>query len=165
MTALEVPGFGGLYPSARRTQAAITGSWTLADEDAEFGSVELLARRRGPRLPFARPVVQRLALVSGAITVESPLDHTVGEITIAVGTTGTARLTICDLTALGNRRYAVDLVFSHCGPVAGPDEKLRLEGGVARGWDDVLRVTLSGAAPTTLGGGSVRFRLRATFTR
>jgi hypothetical protein len=127
--------------------------------------VELHSRRRGLRLPFVRPTVQRLPLVSGAITVYSQLERTVGEITVAIGKTGTARLTICDLTSLGNRRYAVDLVYSHCGPAAGPDESLRLEGGAARSREDILRVALSGAAPATLGGAAVRFRMSATFTR
>jgi hypothetical protein len=168
MTALDAPGRGGLSPSSRRGYrydlAAISGSWTLA-EDAEMrGAVELLTRQRGRRLPLARPAVRRLPLVAGTITVDSPLDRTVGEFTAALGDLGTAQLTISDLTTLGNRRYALDLFFSNCGPV-GPDEAIRLEGSVARDRDDVLRIALNGVAPIALGGAVVGMRLNAAFSR
>lgn len=165
MTALEATGFDAQFAHPTGCDpVAVGGTWELCADYSGSG-VELVTRRRGLRPPFARPLVQRLPLLAGAVSVYDPLDCTVGEITVGLSGTGTARLTICDVTALGNRRYAVDLVFSHCGPAAGPDELLQMEGGVVRGRDETLRAELSGPAPRTLGGENVRLRLSAAFIR
>jgi hypothetical protein len=91
-----------------------------------------------------------MPLLSGALQIGEPVHATVGEIAVAVDKTRSVRLTVADLTALGNRRYAVDMIASALGSDAGPDEMVRLEGSVGRVRDGGLRVSLAGPAPASL---------------
>jgi hypothetical protein len=112
-----------------------------------------------------RTDVRTLPLVSGALIVGDPVHLTVGEVAVAVDKTHSVRLTLAELTALGNRRYATELIASALGEDAGPDEIVRLEGYADRIRGGALRIVLSGPAPTGLGGPGTRIRLSAIFDR
>jgi hypothetical protein len=58
----------------------------------------------------------------------------------------------------------VDFIASALGADAGPDERVRLEGTVARGRDG-LTAGLCGPAPAAFGLPGARLRLRAAFVR
>lgn len=147
MTALDVPGFG-LFEGGR--SASLRGRWALvpggtAETRPHRGPLALAAalapwRRRSVTMP----------LLSGALVVNEPVHLTVGEIAVAVDKTRSVRLTLAEVTALGNRRYAVDVIASALGPDAGPDETIRLEGTATRVRDGALRISLTGLAPTAL---------------
>jgi hypothetical protein len=166
MTALDLPDFG---IQGNRRAVTVRGRWSLAPG----GAVEVLPRAGTRTLAtrFTRTLLPRrggvevLPLVSGALIVGDPVHLTVGEIAVAVDKTRSVRLTIAEVTTLGNRRFAVELIVSALGDDAGPDETARLEGHADRGRDGVLRVTLSGPAPTGLGGAGSRIRLSAAFAR
>jgi len=147
MTALDVPGFG-LFEGGR--SASLRGRWNLVP-----GGTAETRPHRGPLAVAAalapwrrRPVT--MPLLSGAVVVNDPVHLTVGEISVAADKTRSVRLTLAELTALGNRRYAVDVIASALGPDAGPDETIRLEGSAARVRDGALRITLAGLAPRAL---------------
>jgi hypothetical protein len=89
----------------------------------------------------------------------------VGEVAVAVDKTRSVRLTVAEATALGNRRYAVELIVSDLGGDAGPDQIARLEGHAGRGRDGVMRVVMTGPAPAGLGEAGSRIRLTAAFDR
>lgn len=151
MTTLEVPGAGpgfGVFSGDR--SASLRGRWTLipggtAETHPAHGPLALL-RTLAPWHP--RTVT--MPLLSGALQIGEPVHATVGEIAVAVDKTRSVRLTVADLTALGNRRYAVDMIASALGSDAGPDEMVRLEGLVGRVRDGGLRVSLAGPAPASL---------------
>lgn len=161
MTTLKVPGvpgpgssagFGsgsglGVFPGR---SASLRGRWKLIPGGtAETGpSRHPLAQQRA--LAPWRPRTVTMPLLSGALQISEPVHATVGEIAVAVDKTRSVRLTVADLTALGNRRYAVDIIASALGSDAGPDEMVRLEGTVGRVRDGGLRVSLSGPAPSSL---------------
>lgn len=152
MTALDVPGFG-VFEGGR--SASLRGRWTLIP-----GGTAETRPRRGPvaaaaaLAPWRRRSVT-MPLLSGALVVNEPVHLTVGEISVAVDKTRSVRLTLAEVTALGNRRYAVDVIASALGPDAGPDETIRLEGSAARVRDGALRITLAGLAPSALIPGPV----------
>ena len=160
MTALELPNRSAY---AGRQAAVPRGRWSLA----VGGTVETRSRRSAlnPAHLLRRSDARTLPLVSGALTVGDPAHLTVGEVAIAVDKTHSVRLTVAEVTALGNRRYAVDLIASALGEDAGPDEAVRLEGYANRVLGGALRIMLSGPAPTGLGGPGTRIRLSATFVR
>jgi hypothetical protein len=158
MAALELPG---LDIRASRRTATVRGRWSLA----AGGTVETLTRKSTWPLWPRRSRVSTLPLVSGALIVGDPVHLTVGEVAVAVAKTRTVRLTVAEVTALGNRRIAVELIVSALGDDAGPDEIARLEGYAERERGGVLRVVLTGPAPTGLGGESSRIRLSAAFGR
>ncbi len=122
-------------------------------------------RARSRRLRLGRSEAAALPLISGALIVGDLAHLTVGEVAVAVDKTRSVRLTVADVTALGNRRYAVDLIVSDLGDDAGPDETAHLEGHADRDRDGTLRIALSGPAPSGLGGEGSRIRLTAAFTR
>ncbi|MGH3415277.1 MAG: hypothetical protein ACRDVE_08200 [Actinocrinis sp.] len=157
MTALDLSGTE-LFASGRHS--AVRGRWTLA----AGGTVEIRPRAARKLLPRRAPVQTR-SLVSGALVVRDPVHLTVGEIAVAADKTRTVRITLADVTALGNRRYAVDVIVSDLGENAGPDELATLEGFADEDRDGTIRAVLSGPAPTGLGGPSSRIRLSATFAR
>jgi hypothetical protein len=162
MTALDLPN-PGLFEGGRTQAPAVRGRWSLVAGCA----VETRSRRRSRWLP---PLVRRgedrvLPLVSGALIVGDLAHLTVGEVAVAVDKTHSVRLTIAEVTALGNRRYAVELIVSALGEDAGPDEIARLEGHADRGRGGGLKIVLSGSAPTGLGGADSRIRLTAAFGR
>jgi hypothetical protein len=147
MTALDVPGFG-LFEGGRA--ASLRGRWTLVP-----GGTAETRPRRGPLAPVSALAPRRrrsvtMPLLSGALVVDEPVHLTVGEISVAVDKTRSVRLTLAEVTALGNRRYAVDVIASALGPDAGPDETVRLEGFAGRVRDGGLRIALSGPAPRAL---------------
>ena len=152
MTALDVPGFGA-FEGGR--SASLRGRWTLIP-----GGTAETRPRRGPvaaaaaLAPWRRRSVT-MPLLSGALVVNEPVHLTVGEISVAVDKTRSVRLTLAEVTALGNRRYTVDVIASALGPDAGPDETIRLEGTAARVRDGALRITLAGLAPSVLIPGPV----------
>ncbi|HEV2348049.1 MAG TPA: hypothetical protein VGS97_28440 [Actinocrinis sp.] len=166
MTALDLPDFG---IHGNRRAVTVRGRWSLVPG----GGVQTLPRAgtRALTTGFTRKLLARrdrvraLPLVSGALIVGDPVHLTVGEIAVAVDKTRSVRLTIAEVTALGNRRFAVELIVSALGDDAGPDEVARLEGYADRGRDGSLRVTLNGPAPTGLGGAGSRIRLSAAFAR
>lgn len=160
MTALELPN-QDVYPG--RQAGVLRGRWSLA----VGGTVEIRSRRRAfnPMRLLRRGDVQILPLVSGALTVRDPVHLTVGEVAVAVDKTHSVRLTVTEVTALGNRRYAVDLIASALGEDAGPDETIRLDGYASRMRGGALRVVLSGPAPAGLSGSDACIRLSATFGR
>src|SRR5437879_8372252 len=121
MTALDVPGFG-LFEGGRAS--SLRGRWTLVP-----GGTAETRPGRGPLAPW-RPRPVTMPLLSGALVVGAPTHLTVGEISVAVDKTRSVRLTLAEVTALGNRRYAVEVIASALGPDAGPDETVRLEGSV-----------------------------------
>jgi hypothetical protein len=155
MTTLDWPEFG-VYGGRRAV--TVRGRWSLA----AGGTVEVRPRRRA--WP-GRGRVATLPLVSGALIVGDPAHLTVGEVAVAVDKTRSVRLTIAEVTALGNRRFAVDLIVSALGDDAGPDEPARLEGYADRTRDGSLGVVLNGPAPAGLGGAGLRVRLSAAFDR
>lgn len=108
---------------------------------------------------------QALPIVSGALIVGDPVHLTVGEVAVAVDKTHSVRLTLAEVTALGNRRYAAELIASALGEDAGPDETVRLEGYADRVRGGALRIVLSGPAPAGLGGSGTRIRVSASFDR
>jgi hypothetical protein len=140
MTALEVPGFG-VYEGGR--SVSLRGRWALIP-----GGMLETRPPRGP-LPWRRRTVF-MPLLSGALVINEPVHLTVGEISVAVDKTRSVRLTLAEVVALGNRRYAVDVIASALGPDGGPDETVRLEGSAARVRDGALRVALTGPAPASL---------------
>jgi hypothetical protein len=153
MTTVEVPGsgYGPGYSVFEGGRSAVPrGRWTLIPGGT--------AETRPPRSPLAqlralapwRPRTVTMPLLSGALQIGEPVHATVGEIAVAVDKTRSVRLTLADLTALGNRRYAVDMIASALGSDAGPDEMVRLEGLVGRVRDGGLRVSLAGPAPASL---------------
>ena len=157
MTTLDLPNLGVI---GTRHELAIRGRWSLANGgtvECRSGARRWLRLRRGESTTFP--------LLSGALIVGDPTHLTVGEIAIAVDKTRSVRLTVAEVTALGNRRYAVDLIVSDLGDDAGPDRAARLEGHVARGRDGVLRIAMSGPAPVGLGETGSRIRLTAAFDR
>lgn len=160
MTALDLPNRG--VHTGRRVES-VRGRWSLA----AGGSVETRARGRGwnPAQLVRRTDVRTHPLVSGALIVGDPVHLTVGEIAVAVDKTHAVRLTLAEVTALGNRRYATELIASALGEDAGPDEIVRLEGYADRIRGGALRIVLSGPAPTGLGGPGARIRLSAIFDR
>ena len=147
MTALDVPGFG-VFEGGR--SASLRGRWTLIP-----GGTAETRPHRGPvaaaaaLTPWRRRSVT-MPLLSGALIVNEPVHLTVGEISVAVDKTRSVRLTLAEVTALGNRRYAVDVIASALGPDAGPDETIRLEGSATRVRDGALRISLAGLAPSAL---------------
>lgn len=160
MTTLDLPDFG-VYGSRRAVGVRVRGRWSLA----AGGAVELRPRKRTWTPLTGRSRVSTLPLVSGALTVGDPVHLTVGEVAVAVDKTRSVRLTIGEVTALGNHRFAVDLIVSALGDDAGPDETLRLEGYAARTRDGSLGIVLGGPAPACLGGAGQRIRLSAAFDR
>lgn len=165
MTTAELPEFGGLCAvrlvRPDRT-GGIRGRWTLA---GTAGAAELRGRRPR-RFARRRAGIRSLPLVAGELTVADPLYGSVGEILVALDKTRSVRLTVSDLTALGNRRIAIDVVASALGSDAGADETLRFEGGVEHlPQEQALRVTLNGYAPSALGGPGTRLSLTALFHR
>lgn len=160
MTTLDLPDFG-VYGNRRAVGVRALGRWSLA----AGGSVEVRPRKRNWRPSAGRSRVSTLPLVSGALIVGDPVHLTVGEVAVAVDKTRSVRLTVAEVTALGNRRFAVDLIVSALGDDAGPDEFARLEGHADRTRDGSLAIELSGLAPTGLGGAGLRIRLSATFDR
>lgn len=157
MSTLDLSGFE-LFESGRH--AAVRGRWTLA----AGGTVEIRPRSSRRLLPRRAPA-RTHALVSGALVVRDPVHLTVGEIAIAADKTRTVRITLADVTALGNRRYAVDVIVSDLGENAGPDELARLEGYADKDRDGTIRAVLTGPAPAGLGGSGSRLRLSAAFAR
>lgn len=160
MTALDLPN---RRVHTGRQVESVRGRWSLA----AGGSVETRTRGRGwnPAQLMRRADVRTLPLVSGALIVGDPVHLTVGEIAVAVDKTHSVRLTLAEVTALGNRRYATELIASALGEDAGPDEIVRLEGYADRIRGGALRIVLSGPAPTGLGGPGTRIRLSAIFDR
>ncbi len=166
MTALELPDFS---VSRGRRAATVRGRWSLAAggtvETRPRGGPRTFTTRIANALLPGRDRVSTLPIVSGALIVGDPAHLTVGEVAVAVDKTRSVRLTIAELTALGNRRLAVELIVSALGDDAGPDEIARLEGYADPGRDGTLRVVLSGPAPAGLGGAGFRIRLSAAFQR
>ncbi|MBS2961828.1 hypothetical protein KGA66_02125 [Actinocrinis puniceicyclus] len=160
MTALDLPERG---MSAGRRAGSAGGSYSLA----AGGIVEVRSGRRfgGPKTLLRRGETQWFPLVSGALSVREPVHLTVGEVAIALGKTQSVRLTLAEVTALGNRRYSVEVIASALGEDGGPDETVRLEGHAERVRGGALRVVLTGPAPCGLGGSGRRVRLAATFDR
>lgn len=158
MTTLDLPDFGILQSS--RT-VPVRSRWSLVSG----GTVETRSRTRSRWLPLRRSTVRTLPLLSGALIVGDPTHLTVGEVAVAVDKTRSVRLTVAEVTALGNRRYAVEMIVSDLGGDAGPDQTARLEGHVGRGRDGVLRVIMTGPAPASLGEPGSRIRLTAVFDR
>jgi hypothetical protein len=158
MTALDLPNLGVF--EGRRAQA-VRGRWSLV----AGGTVETRSRTGARRFWSRRSETAVLPLVSGALIVGDPVHLTVGEVAIAVDKTRSVRLTLAEVTALGNRRYCVELIVSALGEDAGPDEIATLEGYADRGRDGALRVVLSGSAPAGLGAEGSRIRLAASFSR
>jgi hypothetical protein len=158
VTALDLPNPGTL--EYRRT-VAVRGRWSLVSG----GTVETRSRTRSRWLPLRRSTTTTLPLLSGALIVGDPMHLTVGEVAVAVDKTRSVRLTISEVTALGNRRYAVEVIVSDLGDDAGPDRTARLEGHVGRGRDGFLRVVMTGPAPAGLGEAGARIRLAAVFDR
>jgi len=158
VTALDLPNFGVLE---NRRPVAVRGRWSLVSG----GTVETRSRIRSRWLPLRRSTTTTLPLLSGAVIVGDPPHLTVGEVAVAVDKTRSVRLTVAEVTALGNRRYAVELIVSDLGDDAGPDELARLEGHAGRGRDGVLRVVMTGPAPAGLGEAGSRIRLTAVFDR
>jgi hypothetical protein len=159
MTTMDLPSFG-LF-EGRRAQTAVQGRWTLM----AGGTVETRLRVRPRRLWFRRTQTVLLPLVSGALIIGDPVHMTVGEVAIAVDKTHSVRLTVAEVTALGNQRYSVEFIVSALGEDAGPDQGAVLEGYADRDRDGVLRAVLSGPAPAGLGGEDTRIRLTAAFRR
>lgn len=163
MTALELPNKDVHGVHTGRQAGSVRGRWSLV----AGGTVETSSRGRvwDPRKLLRRNDIRTLPLVSGALIVDNPVHLTVGEIAVAVDKTHSIRLTLAEVTALGNRRFAVELIASALGEDAGPDEMVSLEGyaDLARG--GVLRMVLSGPAPTGLGGPGSRIRVAAAFHR
>jgi hypothetical protein len=155
MTALDLPDFGVF--EARRAR----GRWSLV----AGGTVETRPRAGVRRIRLRRGRATVFPLVSGAIVVGDPVHQSVGEVAVAVDKRQTVRLTLADATALGNRRYSLELIVSALGEDAGPDVIINLEGYCCRGRDGVLRVVLSGQAPAALGSEGSRMRLNAAFSR
>src|SRR5258708_469533 len=149
MTTVDLPDFG-VYGS-RRT-VTVRGRWSLA----AGGTVEVRPRGRTWSLLSGRNRVNTFPLVSGALVVGDPVHLTVGEVAVAVDKTRSVRLTVGEVTALGNRRFAADLIVSALGDDAGPDEILRLEGHADRTRTGSLGIVLGGPAPACLGGASLR---------
>ena len=147
MTALDVPGFG-VFEGGR--SASLRGRWILVPG----GTAETRPRRAPLALAAALAPWRRrsvtMPLLSGALVVNEPVHLTVGEISVAVDKTRSVRLTLTEITALGNRRYAVEVIASALGPDAGPDEAVRLEGSAGRVRDGGLRIVLTGLAPKAL---------------
>lgn len=147
MTALDFPGFG-VFEGGR--SASLRGRWILAPG----GTAETRPRRAPLALATALAPWRRrsvtMPLLSGALVVNEPVHLTVGEISVAVDKTRSVRLTLAEITALGNRRYAVEVIASALGPDAGPDETVRLEGSAGRVRDGALRLALTGPAPSAL---------------
>jgi hypothetical protein len=158
VTTLDLPDFSILQ---NRRTVAIGGRWALVSG----GTVEARSRTRSRWLPLRRNAVRSLPLLSGALIVGDPTHLTVGEVAVAVDKTRSVRLTVAEVTALGNRRYAVEVIVSDLGGDAGPDQTARLEGHVGRGRDGVLRVIMTGPAPAALGEPGSRIRLAAVFDR
>jgi hypothetical protein len=158
MTTLDLPNTSLAEGGRTRT---VAGAWSLV----LGGTVETRSRTRSRHFPLRRIRTQTLPLLSGALIVGDPTHLTVGEVAVAVDKTRSVRLTLAEVTALGNRRYAVELIVSDLGGDAGPDETARLEGHADRGRDGMLRVELVGAAPSGLGGEGARIRLTAAFGR
>lgn len=169
MTTVDLPDFG-VYGNRGRS-VTVRGRWSLA----AGGTVEVQPRGRAwtarlgaaklARLLPGRDRVSTLPLVSGALVIGDPVHLTVGEVAVAVDKTRSVRFTIGEVTALGNRRLAVELIVSALGDDAGPDEILRLEGYADRARDGSLGIVLGGPAPESLGGASARIRLSAAFDR
>jgi len=159
MTALDLSGFGVFED--RGTKTAVRGRWSLV----AGGAVETRSRIRPRRLRLRKTQTATFPLVSGALIVGDPVHLTVGEVAVAVDKTRSVRLTVAEVTALGNRRYSVELIVSALGEDAGPDETATLEGYADRGRDGALRTVLTGPAPTGLGGEGTSIRLTATFDR
>ncbi len=157
MSTLDLSDFE-LFESGRH--AGVRGRWTLA----AGGTVEVRPHSSRRLLPRRAPA-RTHALVSGALVVRDPVHLTVGEIAIATDKTRTVRVTLADVTALGNRRYAVDVIVSDLGENAGPDELTRLEGYADKDRDGTIRAVLTGPAPAGLGGCGSRIRLCAAFAR
>jgi hypothetical protein len=160
MTALELPNRG---VRTGRQVNSVRGRWSLA----AGGTVEARARGRvwSPAALLRRNDVRTLPILSGALIIGDPVHLTVGEVAIAVDKTRSVRLTLTEITALGNRRYATELIASALGDDAGPDEMVRLEGYADRARGGALRLVLSGPAPSSIGGPSTRIRLSAVFER
>ncbi len=160
MTALDLPN-RGVYTG--RQIGSVRGRWSLA----AGGTAEIRSGGRAwnPRKLLRRNDGQTVPLVSGALIVGDPVHLTVGEVAVAVDKTHSVRLTLAEVTALGNRRYAAELIASALGEDAGPDETVRFEGYADRTRGGALRVVLSGPAPSGLGGPGTRVRLSATFDR
>lgn len=168
MTTVDLPDFG-VYGD--RGAATVSGRWSLA----AGGTAELRARGRAraawPAWPWTwKPLPSRdrataLPLVSGALVVGDPVHLTVGEVAVAVDKTRSVRLTVGEVTALGNRRFAAELIVSALGDDAGPDEIVRMEGYADRMRGRSLRIVLGGPAPASLGGANLRIRLSAVFDR
>ncbi|HEU5425659.1 MAG TPA: hypothetical protein VFU74_02245 [Actinocrinis sp.] len=160
MTALELPN-----PGVRtgRQVSSVRGRWSLA----AGGTVEARARGRGwkPATLLRRNDVRTLPILSGALIVGDPVHLTVGEIAVAADKTHSVRLTLAEVIALGNRRYATELIASALGEDAGPDETVRLEGYADRVRGGALRLVLNGPAPIGLGGPGARIRVSAVFVR
>jgi hypothetical protein len=161
MTALDLPE-RGLRAARRLGVDSVGGRWSLA----AGGTAQVRARGSGRVLQILlrREEARLLPLVSGALNVRDPVHLTIGEVAVAVDKTQSVRLTLAELTALGNRRYAADVIACELGDEAGPDETLRLEGYADRRGGS-LRLVLSGPAPTCLGGAGWRIRLAASFDR
>ena len=161
MTTLEVPGVPGPRPGSGLSSgtglgvlsgrsASLRGRWKLIPGGTvETGPARHQLAQLRALAPW-RPRTVTMPLLSGALQISEPVHATVGEIAVAVDKTRSVRLTVADLTALGNRRYAVDMIASALGSDAGPDEMVRLEGTVGRVRDGGLRVSLSGPAPSSL---------------
>jgi hypothetical protein len=158
VTALDLPNFG-VFEDGHTL--AVRGRWSLVTG----GTVETRSRPRSHWLRLFRSETRTFPLLSGALIVGDPTHLTVGEIAVAVDKTRSVRLTVAEVTALGNRRYAVELIVSDLGDDAGPDQAARLEGHADRDRDGILRVVMSGTAPAGLGGPGSRIRLTAAFDR
>lgn len=159
MTTIELPDFG---VHGKRRALTVRGRWSLA---AVGGCVEVRPRGRVWAPRAGRRLVGTFPLLSGALVIGDPVHLTVGEIAVAVDKTRSVRLTVGEMTALGNRRIAVDSIVSALGEDAGPDEFLRLEGHFDLGRAGSLSIVLGGPAPASLGGPNMRIRLSATFGR
>ena len=157
MTTLDLPDFG-VYGTRRALP--VRGRWSLA----AGGTVEVRPRKRAWTLP-GRNHVNTLPLVSGALVVGDPVHTTVGEVAVAVDKTRSVRLTVAELIALGNRRFAADLIVSALGEDAGPDEVVRVEGYADQTRDGSLRLVMAGQAPSSLGGAGLQIRVSAAFDR
>lgn len=160
MTTLDLPDFG-VYGNRRAVAVTLRGRWALA----AGGTAQLRPRARTWALLPRRSRVSTLPLVSGALVVEDPIHLSVGEVAVAVDKTRSVRLTIAEVTALGNRRFAAEMIVSALGDDAGPDEVVRLEGYADRIRSGSLAIVLGGPAPTSLGGPGLRIRMSAVFDR
>jgi len=158
MTTVDLPDFG-VY--GNRRAATVRGRWSLA----AGGAVEVRPRGRMWASRRGRRRAGTFPLVSGALVIGEAVHLTVGEVAVAVDKTRSVRLTVGEVTALGNRRIAVEFIVSALGDDAGPDEFLRLEGHADRGRDGSLGIVLCGPAPASLGGPNLRIRLSAAFDR